>query len=607
MTVSTEAIVHFLEGLHPYADLSAEVRKVVASGMGVKTVPAGGSIFFLDEELEGLFVVWSGEVEIVNEHGAPVSLLGRRNSFGERGLLEDGRALTEARAITETMLLVLPAPMFAQLIADHEPFRAFFSRTPRERPPQRTLANTRIEELMVRGPITCAPDDTVQEAARRMRKHGISSLCMTEHGKLTGIVTMRDLSGKVVAEGLSPATPVSDIVTRNPVTLEPSMLGSDVLHTMVERGIGHLPICEFGELVGIVTQTNLTRWQADSSADFVSAVASAPSVDQMAEIARKIPNLLVSLVAAGHRHEVTTRLITDIADAITRRLIRLAHHELGDAPAAYCWAACGSQGRQEQTGLSDQDNCLIIADDAGPEAMGWFEDFARFVCDGLNACGYFYCPGEMMATNSQWRQKVGVWRAYFDKWIARPDPMAQMLASVMFDLRPIGGDSALFDALQHDTLEAASKNSIFVKHMTANALKHQPPLGLFRGFATIRSGEHKNTLDLKHNGVVPVTDLARIYAIRGRLAPVNTRARLEAARAAKVVSQRDGQALLDAFDLIAQTRLEHQVRRVKGGESPDNFMEPWRLSDFERSHLRNAFVVIKGLQSAIGHRLGPLA
>ncbi len=42
-----------------------------------------------------------------------------------------------------------------------------------------------------------------------------------------------------------------------------------------------------------------------------------------------------------------------------------------------------------------------------------------------------------------------------------------MLASVMFDLRPIGGDAALFDDLQDETLEAASKNSIFVAHMVA--------------------------------------------------------------------------------------------------------------------------------------------
>jgi CBS domain-containing protein len=58
--------------------------------------------------------------------------------------------------------------------------------------------------------------------------------------------------------------------------------------------------------------------------------------------------------------------------------------------------------------------------------------------------------------------------------------------------------------------------------------------------------------------------------------------------------------------MIAQTRLEHQMRRVKAGERPDNFMAPTDLSEFERSHLRDAFVVVRTMQSALGHGKGML-
>ena len=181
-----------------------------------------------------------------------------------------------------------------------------------------------------------------------------------------------------------------------------------------------------------------------------------------------------------------------------------------------------------------------------------------------------------------------------------------MLASVMFDLRPIGGAVSLFEDLQEETLKAAAKNSIFVAHMLGNSLKHTPPLGLLRGFATIRSGEHKNQLDMKHNGVVPVVDLGRIYALQSKLPEANTRARLEGAMAAGVLSQSGGQDLLDAYDLIAESRLEHQAAQVKAGQAPDNYLAPADLSDFERSHLRDAFVVVKSLQSAVGHGKGML-
>ena len=103
-----------------------------------------------------------------------------------------------------------------------------------------------------------------------------------------------------------------------------------------------------------------------------------------------------------------------------------------------------------------------------------------------------------------------------------------------------------------------------------------------------------------------MVDLGRIYTLQGRLSPVNTRARLEAAMAAGVLSSSGGADLLDAYDLIAETRLEHQVRLVKSGKKPDNFLPPSDLSDFERSHLRDAFVVVKTMQSAVGHGKGML-
>lgn len=248
----------------------------------------------------------------------------------------------------------------------------------------------------------------------------------------------------------------------------------------------------------------------------------------------------------------------------------------------------------------------MLDDSVTEDDMAYFADLAKFVSDGLDTCGYFYCPGDMMATNPRWCQPVRVWRDYFKGWIDRPNPEAQMLASVMFDLRPIGGNFDLFTDLQSETLANASANSIFVAHMISNSLKHTPPLGLLRGFATIRSGEHRNTLDLKHNGVVPVVDLARIYSLQGQLTEANTRARLSAAQAADVLSASGARDLLDAYDLIAETRLEHQVRLVKSGDAPDNYLPPTALSDFERSHLRDAFVVVKTMQSAVGHGKGML-
>lgn len=603
----TAEIADFLAHVHPYDSLPPDELLRVAGAFFRRDYAAGQGIYAIDAPLQGLYVIESGSVEITGRAGSPVSLLGPRNSFGERGLSRGGYAATNARAREAAQVLVLPPDEFRHLIATHPAFQRFFDRTRPAEMRRSDLNTSRVSTLMARDPVTCPAGMSVAEAARLLRSRNISCLGVTEGERLAGIVTASDLVNRALAEGLPGETPVAQVMTPDPVSLPPTALGSDVLHVMLERGIGHLPVVEAGRLVGIVTQTDLTRFQAVTSAALVHDIAGAGSAREMAEITARIPQLLVQLVAGGNRHEVVTRLITDISDACTRRLLALAEQELGAAPVPYLWLACGSQGRQEQTGVSDQDNCLFLSDDMAEGDAPYFEALAKYVTDGLNACGYVYCPGEMMASTPRWRQPVRVWRDYFRGWVEKPDPMAQMLASVMFDLRPIGGDEGLFANLQQETLAMSAANSIFVAHMTSNALKHTPPLGLLRGIATIRSGEHKNQLDLKHNGVVPVVDLARIYALQGQLTPVNTRARLAAAGAAHVISDSGARDLIDAYDLIAQTRLEHQVAQIKAGRAPDNFLPPASLSDFERSHLRDAFVVVRTMQSALGHgRSAPL-
>ncbi|PIE10097.1 MAG: histidine kinase [Rhodobacterales bacterium] len=608
MPLPQDQIIRFLQSVHPYDALPPGAIEDLAPKFEAWEVEQSFDVYTLGETLPGLFLIHSGQIEVRDENDVVVSHLGMRNSFGERGLLRDGVAVTSARAESHSVLLVLPPIAFHKMLEEHAAAAKFFDRSRLAKPQDRTLATSLVEILMAHVPVTIGAGDTVQQAAQLMRNKRVSSLCITEGDALSGILTQRDLSNKVLAEARDVTTPVGDVMTANPYTLPVTAIGSDVLHAMMEHRIGHVPIVENGKLVGMVTQTDLTRFQAVSSAELVSEIAQAETAEEMANVTARIPKLLVQLVAGGNRHEVVTRLITDIADTATRRLLTLAEDKLGPAPVPYLWLACGSQGRQEQTGVSDQDNCLFLDDTATDEMRdGYFAELAKFVCDGLDTCGYVYCPGDMMATNPRWCQPIRVWKGYFDTWISKPDPKAQMLASVMFDLRPIGGHTGLFEDLQEATLAKATANSIFVAHMVSNSLKHMPPLGLLRGLATIRSGEHKNTLDMKHNGVVPIVDLARIYALQGSLTEVNTRARIEAAEHAGVLSPSGARDLLSAYDLIADTRLEHQAGLVKSDKAPDNFLPPANLSDFDRSHLRDAFVVVKTMQSSIGQGRGTLS
>lgn len=596
-------ITKFLESVHPYDSLPASEFKRVVEHFACQSFLEGNSIYRRGELLQGLYLVMEGSVEVTDQSGTVISQLSPRNSFGERGLMGDGYAVTSARAVVDTIVLVLPPDAFTRLMAQPGVFRRFFARGHHAEPRRVDMATQKVGDLMSSPPLACAPQDSVRDAARLMRDRKVSSLGVVEDGRLVGLLTTRDLSTRVLAEGLSAVeTLVSAVMTHNPTGLPVGALGADVLNIMLEHRIGHLPVVDGDTFIGIITQTDLTRFQAISSTQMIREIVEADDIQGLRAATARIPKLLVQLVGGNIAHEVVTRFITDVADAVTRRLVLLAEETFGPPPVPFVWLACGSQGRQEQTGVSDQDNCIFIDDGFVESQRPWFENLARFVSDGLNACGYVYCPGNMMATNPRWCQPVHVWRSYFHGWIATPDPMAQMLASVMFDLRPIAGSHMLFADLQAQTLERASRNSIFVAHMISNSLKHAPPLGLLRGFATVRSGEHRDHIDMKHNGVIPVVDLGRVYALIARLTPANTRARLVAAEEAGVISGAGATDLVAAYDLIAELRLRNQAAQIRAGRTPDNYLAPYEFGDFERSHLRDAFVVVRTMQSALSHR-----
>ena len=603
----TTDIRTILATTHPYDILPEDLRAGLAAEIDVFDIAAGQVVYAKGEVLTHLYLIVSCRIDITDQNGEILSILGPRNSFGERGLMKDGRGAVTATATEASQLLAIPAVVFHRLVKDHPRVLRFFDRTRPAAARRQDITTMALSDLMTPAPLTCHPDTPLIEAARRMRDRGVSCIIAADGDQVRGILTTGDITSRAMAEGRAPETPVHAVMTPDPLSLPPTALVADVLHAMVERGITHMPVVEAGRLVGILTQTDLTRFQATSSAALIREIAKAPDSATLAGIVRRIPELLVQLVSAQNPHQTVTRLITDIGDATTRRLLALAEARLGPPPVPYLWLACGSQGRQEQTGISDQDNCLMLDDAVTPADDTYFAALAKFVSDGLDEAGYLYCPGDMMATNVKWCQPLRVWRDYFRRWIATPNPEAQMLASVMFDLRPIGGHEALFAHLQEETLAAAAKNSIFVAHMISNSLKHQPPLGLFRGFATVRSGEHKNTIDLKHNGVVPVVDLGRIYALTGQLRMANARARITAAIEVGAVSGSGGRDLLDAYDMIAETRLIHQAAQIRHGEKPDNFMAPADLSDFERSHLRDAFVVVKTMQNAASSGRGYLS
>lgn len=469
--------------------------------------------------------------------------------------------------------------------------------------PHLNLMKTPIRALVKRAPITLPPKTPIRDAAQLMREQRVSSVLLVEQGRLFGLVTDRDLRNRAVAEGLDMSRPVIDIATVAPLTMDISQPGFEALLLMARHNIHHVPVMDGDAVVGMITATDVTEQHSTSAVFLAGDIHKQTTLDGLVACAAKVRALQRHLAAAGASAYATGHIVTAITDALTTRLIHLGEAKFGPPPVDYAWVAAGSQARSEQTAKSDQDNCMIL-DDRYDEAEhgAYFKALSSFVCDGLDACGYIHCPGEMMAMTDKWRQPRRVWAEYFRKWVDTPEPMALMLTCVFFDVRTVAGRADLLDGLRRDVLQRTRDSKLFIAHMVGNALTHQPPLGLFGGLSTIRSGEHKGAIDLKHTGTVPVIDLARVYALAAGHDAVNTHDRLAHAADSGEISPQSVHDLRDALEFLAALRIRHQAGQIAAGEAADNYLRPETLSNFERGQLKHAFGVVKQLQEVLAQR-----
>lgn len=333
------------------------------------------------------------------------------------------------------------------------------------------------------------------------------------------------------------------------------------------------------------------------------AIYRAPDLSNLQQLSRLLPNVLCCLVNAGFTASPIAQAISTIGEAITCRLLQLGEARLGPPPVPYVFIVAGSMARHEQTAHSDQDHGMILANSYQPAVHDdYFAELAKWVSDGLDTCGYAYCPGNIMATNPQWRLPLSEWQEQFQRWIATPAPQALLHASIFFDLRGLYGEQHLFRELRSGILQQTRSNRLFQAFMAANATRFKPPLGFLKRLQYETLADGRKVIHTKKHGIAPVTDLARVYVLACGSPVLNTQDRLrlllEHPDKMDPARVRD---LLVAFDVISTLRLRHQVMQINEGQTPDHYIEQVRLSGIEQDYLKTAFEAVAAAQACMAN------
>jgi len=615
----------FLRNHAPFNKMQADALQHFADKAKIVFYAAGSEIVGPDSgQVRYFYLIESGKVQArqagevtVTEYS--ILSLGAGESF-PIGAVTAGRPSTNLyTAVEDTFCYQLPAEDFLALLTSSPEFNLFCTRYIAslldqsrcqlqlqfaQRASEQQTLNSPLVGIGSRSPIAVSPETPLRAALETMSQAGVGSLVIAgEDRRAVGVFTRSDLLDRVVLAELPLTTPVGQAMSPSPLMLAEHATAYDAMYAMATHGIRHVLVTDAeGRLTGVVSERDLFSLQRVGLRQIRQAIDGAHNVEALQQAAADVRQLSFNMLAQGVGAEQLTQFISALNDALTRRVIQLnleKHHFDG---IEWAWLAFGSEGRDEQTFSTDQDNGIVFVppEDATVDALKQrFLAYALAVNNDLDRCGFPLCKGNIMASNPQWCLTLDEWKEQFATWIRTPQPDALLNATIFFDFRALYGNAELADAMRRHLLSLTASSPMFLRAMAKNALDVEPPLGKIRDFLTDLEPGQPGKIDLKKYGSRIFVDVARIYAMASGVHNTNSIQRLRLAAQRLSIRSDEIDAVLEGLNFIQLLRLQHQYLEGEPGTQGDNLIDPDTLNELDRRILKESFRQARKIQTRL--------
>jgi CBS domain-containing protein len=473
-----------------------------------------------------------------------------------------------------------------------------------QRAAEQQTMNSPLTTIIKSVPISVSPESTIRKVIETMANGNIGSIVVVDNeNRPIGIFTQSDVLKRIVLPGVSLEEPIFTVMSATPQTLPVSANAYDAALAMATYGVRHVLVVDEGDrLQGVISERDLFTLQRVGLRQIRQSIDGSADTDMLRQAASDVRQLALNMLAQGVGAEQLTQFISALNDTLTRRVVQLNldRHDLGGIE--WAWLSFGSEGRDEQTFSTDQDNGIVYL---CPDGMAHEQtrmrllDFARDVNSDLDKVGFPLCKGNIMASNPELCLTLEQWEQKFAAWVRTPEPMALLNGSIFFDFRTLFGKFSLAHGLRQTLFDLVRGNPLFLRMMAENALSVQPPLGKIRDFITDADPEHPGSIDLKKFGARLFIDAARIFALAQGVPNTNTVQRLKLAGVKMKVATHEVASIIEGFSFIQAMRLRHQHLEQERGRPGDNFVRPDQLNELERRILKESFRQARKLQQRL--------
>ena len=611
--------------LSPFSILPQKEQKAVLNSFSYEKISK--DTVLLEQELtrvEKFYTLSSGIGHYYFEDRNVKILEGKMNpgdNFGGISILfNEGVSIRSLELLEDSVFVTLDSIFFLDLCRNYPLFQEYFacefgkcmlnksfagiiSRQIRDKEFSLPFFNRPISSIFKPNISTCDRETTIEEAAIKMSRNNASAILVKNEGQfIEGIVTDADFKHRVVTGKHQSSEPISAIMSSPLISISSDCQVFEAFLNMHNNDKRHIAVySQSGDITGIVSQKDLISAQTESAYLLIKTALSARSMREIENIHPKLEKMLFDPLRNGANPEYITRLISACSDAVTHKIISFSMEKAGPPPCRFVFLTMGSEGREEQTLISDQDNAIVYEDTDNPEkTKEYFDALSILICDQLDMAGYSFCKGGNMAKNPKWCQPMSQWKKYFNTWIRNSSPENLLYFSIFFDFRGTYGDTALSDELKSFLLRAIKDEPWFLRHLTENALNFKPPIGIFGKLIVETEGDQKGALDLKLV-LLPIIDFTRIYALKNEISQTNTLTRLFRLYTRHILTGKEYLDIVRAYNYLMHLRFLRQITTIMDEQKkPDNFINPQNLSSIDHILLKETFRIIEKLQQKLG-------
>ncbi len=629
--VAPDVAVAFLKSTMPFRELDEKALRDLALHCKIDFFPKGTRLLTYNEsEITHLYLIQRGGVRafMTDDDGEIIlkDYRGVGSNIGALGIIRETKANLNIETVEDTFCYLIPREIFKELVRSvsaisHYYLKSFsdnviataYSELRKNKLTRRSseelfLFSSRAGELS-KPLYSVSATTSIQEAGAIMARQSIGSLLVyvdEDPGSMIGIVTDTDFRSKVIAEGRDIREPVSSIMSSPLKTVSSEMLCFDVLLKMMTTSIHHLGVQQGGRVTGVITSHDIMVQQGNSPYYLFKEIAAQSDFEGLYLLSDKVSSLVRNIIKEGAKAGDIARMIALINERILTQILVLIHRKHGPAPVKYSWLMFGSEGRNEQTFKTDQDNGIVYIDpEPGQqeEVDKYFRTFGELATYHLLKCGYPSCPDNVMTSNPEWCRSISSWKERYSYWIERAEKHEQLGAAIFFDFRHGFGTEQLAVDLRDHIITGCRKENSILKNLGHSFLTLQAPLSFFQHFVVEQNGDHKDRLNIKLRGLAPFVDFARVLSLKYGIRQTNTVTRLRRLSTKMNLPKEFYEEMADAYELQMQLRVIHQLGQIEEGIEPDDYIYPEELSDLEKRMLKEGFGVIGKMQNLMKEEL----